>query len=178
MLTETDNSRQIDRLGNGIRAYKLASGRTLAFAMIKTGRELAFALHKETGRITPSESTLTELPHKLGWRIKRLKGSVSEEIQRRIRSRFFSAAGWKPAIHGFLQSNTVTTFQKRLGAVLAQVDMNGRCHIVLINKAGPIQQVTDKHQILRKAINDVFRGFAPYIKRKLGDDARAAFFKL
>ena len=59
MLTETDNSRQIDRLGNGIRAYKLASGRTLAFAMIKTGRELAFALHKETGRITPSESTST-----------------------------------------------------------------------------------------------------------------------
>lgn len=178
MLTETDNSRQIERLGNGIRAYRLASGRTLAFAMIKTGRELAFALHKETAKITPSESTLTELPHALGWRIRRKKGSVAEEIQRRIRSRFFSAAGWKPAIQGFVQSATVTTFQKRLGAVLAQVDMSGRCHIELINRAGPIQEVTDRHQLLRKAVNRVFRGFAPYIKRKLGDEARAAFFRL
>jgi hypothetical protein len=178
MLTLSEDSRSVDRLGNAIRAYKLASGRTLAFAMIKTGRELAYALHKETAKIAPSEAKLLQLPEEQGWRIKRQKGSAMEEIYRRIRHRKFAAAGWLPAIRGFVRTDTVTTFNKRLGAVLAQVDLNGRCHIQLINRAGPIAKVMSKFGILRKAINDVFRGFAPYIKRKLGDEARKAFWKL
>lgn len=196
MVTEIDNSRQIDRIGNAIRAYKLASGRTLAFAMIKTGKELAFALHRETGKITPSEERIREVPANAGWlmrpRPKSLgtdkshevrkqiikAGGVNEMINARVRSRYFHAAGWKPAIHGFLKNNLVTTFQKRLGGVIAAVDMNGRCHIVEINRAGIIREITDRHQILRKAVNDVFRGFAPYIKRKLGEEARAAFWKI
>jgi hypothetical protein len=182
MLTTTEDSRQLDRLGNAIRAYHLASGRTLAFAMLKTGRELAFALHKETARIAPSESELLELPGKLGWRIKRGsgggRGSAMAEIFRRIKARKFAAAGWLPAIRGFVRPDTVTTLDKRLGAVLARVETTGATHITLINRAGPIEKVTAKHGILRKAVNDVFRGFAPYIRRKLGEEARRAFWKL
>ncbi len=196
MLTETDNSRQIDRLGNGIRAYKIASGRTLAFAMIKAGRELAFALHKETARITPTEETIRAVPTNAGWNMRprpaskgtdrshevrrqiQMHQGVENMINARVRSRYFHAAGWKPAIHGFIRADTVTTFNKKLGAVIAQVDMSGKCHIIELNRAGVIQQVTDRFQILRKAVNDVFRGFAPYIKRKLGEEARKAFWKL
>lgn len=182
MLNTTEDSRQIDRLGNAIKAYHLASGRTLAFAMLKTGRELAFALHKETAKIAPTEVSLKELPASLGWRIKRGSGggkfSAMNEIDRRIRARKFAAAGWLPAIRGFVNPTTVTSLDKRLGAVLAHVADNGEVHITLINRTGGIETVFNKHGLLRKSTNQVFRGFAPYIHRKLGDEAVKAFFKL
>ena len=212
MLTTTDDSKQLDRLGNAIRVYHLASGRTLAFAMIKTGRELAFALHKETAKITPSESSLLDLPAKLGWRIHRRfryyrdgptpksstpwtaadratfrkigrrpfkrTSTAMAEIKYRIEKRKFAASGWLPAIRGFVNQGTVTSLEKRLGAVLARVSMTGDADITLINKILKIRKVFTEHPILRKAVSDVMRGFAPYIKRKLGEEARAAFFKL
>lgn len=182
MLTTEEDSHQLDRLGRGLRTYHKASGRTLAFAMIKTGRELAFALHKETAKIAPTEAELLALPGKLGWRIKRLpsragRRSAMEEIYRRIKHRKFAAAGWLPAIRGFIQRDTVTSLDKRLGAVLARVALTGEVHITLINRAGPIQKVMDKHSILRKAVNRVFMGFSPYIKRKLGEEAQKAFLR-
>jgi hypothetical protein len=179
MLVTTEDARQIDRLQGAIKAYQLASQRSLGFAMIKTGRNLAFALLAETRKITPSESELHQLPEKLGWRIKRSKGSALEEIARRIRHRFYQAAGWKPAIHGFVSDTTVTTFDRRLGAVRARVETaTGVSHIQLINRAIAINASVRKYNILRKAVNRVFAGFAPYIKRKLGEDARKAFYKI
>jgi hypothetical protein len=182
MLTTTEDSHQLDRLGNSIKAYRLASGQSLAFSMIHVARNFASALHSETARIAPSEAKLLELPGKLGWRIKRKAGggrrSAMEEIFRRIRHRKFLAAGWLPAVRGFVQTNTVTTLDKRLGAVLAQVEMTGEVHIMLINRCGGIEKETRERDLLRKAVNKTFREIAPYIKSHLGEEARRAFWKI
>ena len=182
MLTITEDSQQLDRLGNAIKAYRLASGQSLAFSMIHVARNLAYALHSETAKIAPSESKLMELPGALGWRIKRPigggKGSAMKEVYRRINARRFLAAGWLPAVRGFVQNNTVTTLDKRLGAVQAQVETTGEVHIVLINRAGGIEKETKARGLLEKAVRRVFLDIAPYIKSHLGEEARKAFWKI
>ena len=197
MLATSEESRQLDRLGKILGAYHKASGRTLAFAMIKTGRELAFALHKETVKITPTAARIEQDVSNVGWgmrprpRSKGTEGShhvrsalvkyrgVQGMIAARILHRKFAASGWLPAIRAFVAPNTVTTIHRKLGACEAKVEIDqGTTHIVLINYAGPIRKVCDAHGILPKAVNTVRRGMLPYIKRKLGDEARAAFAKL
>lgn len=182
MLATTEDSRQLDRIGNAIKAYRIASGQTLAFSMIHVARALAYALHSETVKIAPTEAKLLELPGALGWRIKRGLGggreSAMKAIYNRIKHRKFLGAGWLPAVRGFVQTNTVTSLDKRLGAVLAQVSNSGEVHIVLINRAGGIEKETNSRGLLRKATNRVFLRIAPYIKSHLGADARKAFWQI
>ena len=178
MLTVTEDSRQLDRLGQAIRAYKLASGRTLTFAMIKTGRELAYALHTEVKKIAPTEATIRELPSSLGWRIKRRSGAAIVEIQRRMKHLHFMQSGWLPAIRGFGRDRETTFAQtnvKKLGALIARHNDQGDVSLDLINRAGPARRIHEQHGIVRKAVAKVMRGFQPYIRRKLGDEAVKAF---
>lgn len=197
MLTTTETSHQLTRLGDAIKAYKLASGRTLAFAMIKTGREMAYALQAATAHITPSEERIRSDVRATGWTDKprpKSKGSVGSRhvhsalvkyrgingmIQARIYHRKYHAAGWKPAMQGFVGKGTVTTVNKRYGAVIANVDMNGICHIQLINRIGVIEQVMAQHpEIIKNAVGRVMIGFSPYIKKKLGEEAQRAFLNI
>ena len=181
MLTVTEDSKALDRLGTAIRAYKIASGRTLTFAMIKTGRELAYALHKETKKHSPTQAMIRDLPEALGWRIKRRSGKALKEIERRQRHVGFVQAGWLPAIRGFgndRETKFVHTNIKQLGAVVAQTNDNGDVSITLINRTPPAKKMMEKYGIIKTAVTRVRLGFAPYIKRKLGDDAVKAFSQL
>lgn len=190
MLETTEDFSEVERFKKGLDAYKVASGRTLAFAMIKWGKELAFALYKETAKITPTESALIglggstpskpksgEKPKKGLWAIRRTKGGAMDELHRRVHHRKFHAVGWIPAMKGFMHS-TVHTNVRALGGVNALVNMAGEAHIILFNRAGVIAKVTRQHNLLHKAVSAVFRNAAPYIKKKLGEEARRAFWNL
>lgn len=197
MLNTTDSSAQFDRLGKAIGAYKVASGRVLAFAVIKTGRELAFALFQETAKTTPTKSSLMELPAKLGWNDRSLRkhpkrtsgsawarhqiikfGGVQEMIERRIKSRFFAASGWRPAIKGFISKGMVTTVEKRLGGLKAGVSLDGNCRIVLYNDTVVIATLFKEHGIMEKVVNRVLAGYRPYINLKLGEAAAQEFGRI
>lgn len=182
MLTTIErNSKAIDRLGRVIRAYRVASGRTLGFAMIKTAGELAGDLHRETAKIAPSIQSLQDLPSALGWRIKRTRGTVAAAILRRIHHRKYTAAGWIPAVKGFnstRDAKTVKTVNGTLGSISAFVDANGNAHITLINRAVKVDETTEKYGIVDKAVRRVMVGMSSYIKSHLGADAQRAFMQL
>lgn len=175
MLTTTETSDQLNRLGLAIRAYKVASGRTLGFAIIKAGRNLAFSLYAETRKISPSKQKLLELGPALGWRVKRKQGGALAELRRRVNSRFFHALGWLPAKKGFSKTNTVTSVRNKYGALYAVVEQTGTAHLQLVNFTGHIEKVTGRHGIMQRAVNDVLADMRPYIKTKLGQDAAIAF---
>lgn len=197
---------QAQRLNGAIRAYEKASGRGLTFAVIKTGRELTFALHKETVQIAPSPDTIRSVPEKAGWldRTRRHvrrpdSGEKQEKIRRelvgsqsagrgiqgliaaRLRHRKFLAAGWLPALRGFLaagENGLPKASAKKLGALVAQVQEDGNLHLRIINHAGPVRTILQRKGVLRRAVNRVYRGMNAYIKRKLGEEARKAFWQI
>ena len=106
---------------------------------------------------------------------------VADELTRRDRHLHFMRSGWLPAIRGFgrdTENTFVKTNIKKLGAVVAQTNENGTVAITLINRAGPAKKIHDKYGIVSKAIGRVMVGFAPYIRRKLGDEAGDAFKKI
>lgn len=205
-LEINEDWRQVERLTGAIRAYEKASGRGLMFAVVKTGRELTFALHKETARIAPSVEAIKAVPEKAGWldrsRSHKRKPDSGEKqakarrelvgtesaghgiqglIAWRTRHRKFLAAGWLPALRSFVaagETGLPKEAVKKLGALIAQVQDDGNLHIRIINHAGPVRTVLERKGVLRRAVNQVFRGMNSYIRRKLGEEARKAFWNL
>ncbi len=99
-------------------------------------------------------------------------------IAARIMHLKFMQSGWLPAIRGFGKDRDTTfaeTNIKKLGALVVQRNEKGDVALTLINRAGPAKTIHDKYRIVPKAIARVMLGFAPYIRRKLGDEAADAF---
>lgn len=187
MLTPKENWGDLDRLSGALKAYQIASGKTLAYSMINTAGVLASSLHKETKKISPSEEKLRSVagstPSKSGdkkgmWAIKRKGGGAWAEIFRRIRKKFYQAAGWVPAIKGTRERGRITSFARPIGGIEGHVDDNGVAIITMWNRALGIAETTEKYKIMRKAITRTMLNFSSYIKRKLGEDAQKAFWKI
>lgn len=194
MIETTETFQNLDRLDRILREYHRASGRTLAFAMVKTARELAFALRSETAKISPSAAKIRALPGntpgnnpkkaKWGWAIgggnhTKRQGPVMKEIERRIHSRLFHAVGWIPSRRGLARPGQVSTVTTKYGSIVGRVDdATGICTIRLENRTGRIGLLNAKHGLLSKAIRQVMLGMKPYIERKLGEAAAAAFSRI
>ncbi len=199
MLEVSENFSPILALNAAVVAYRKASQRTLAFSIVHLGRDLSYQLRNETRKIAPPESAIYAVPGKFGWRAGsgrkhrqtgregaprarvqlQRAGGYAGLILKRIGHIGFSARGWGAAVAGFKIRDQVQTTTNRIGGVVAQVDAaTGIASIRIYNRAGIISELTDKHQLLRRAIAEVYSDFAVYIQKRLGDDAKNTFLNL
>ena len=177
MIQTTIDSTQIDRLARAVGVYSVASRKTLGYAVTKAAKELSWQLHRETAKETPSKEELLGLGEKLGWRIRRRPGKTAkQELRRRVARRKYSASGWLPAVRAFIRDGGYRSNGTPQGFAQGRIDAaSGEAVIRLVNRTAVIEQLTRSRGILQRAVSGVVANMAPYIRRKLGEDAERSF---
>lgn len=214
MISTDINYTDFDRLDRVLSAYAEAAQHGMQSAMMRTGRKLAFALHGQTKKISPTAASIRQKGRDLGWfdparkhrkspnptartpqvraQMQRYRGPAGV-LAARIFAIGFSARGWLPAIQGYAGVHPDRLAPPSRGGHFdrrwshAHIKNLGWMRIIatdelliikMANDTTVIEDLTKRHALLSKAIDDVKQDMQAYIATHLNAAGQLAFARI